>query len=145
MSGRVVAVSISGKKGTRKENVDSVSLVEGSGIAGDAHAGPGTRQVSLLSIDSIDKMRASGGLELSPGYFAENITVEGISLLAIGVGTKIRLGENALLEVTHIGKECHDRCAIYFSAGDCIMPREGIFAKVLRGGMVRPGDRVALE
>lgn len=144
MSGRVVAVSISEKKGTKKMNVDSVALIEDRGIAGDAHEGPGKRQISLLSIESFEKMQDLG-LELSPGDFAENITVEGVPFLSLAVGTTIRLGESVVLKVTQIGKECHDRCAIYFSAGDCVMPREGIFARVVSGGIVRPGDRVALE
>lgn len=144
MCARVVAVSISEKKGTRKINVDSVTLLEDWGITGDAHAGPGERQISILSIDSIEKMQGLG-LDLSPGDFAENITVEGVHLLSLEVGTTIRIGKSALLEVTRIGKDCHDRCAIYFSAGDCVMPKEGIFARVVSGGIVKPGDRVTLE
>jgi MOSC domain-containing protein YiiM len=106
----------------------------------DAHAGPGHRQVSLLAMESIEKMRGKG-VEVGPGDFAENVTVEGIDLAGLTVGDRLLVGE-ALLEISQIGKECHDRCAIYFQAGDCVMPREGVFARVLRGGTVAPGDPV---
>lgn len=106
----------------------------------DAHAGPGTRQVSLLAEESIAKMRAKG-LSVGPGDFAENVTVAGIVLPALAIGTCLRVGA-ALLEITQIGKECHDRCAIFLQAGDCVMPREGIFARVVRGGEVAAGDAV---
>ncbi len=109
------------------------------GLEGDAHAGFGHRQVSLLAMESIQKMRAQG-LEVGPGDFAENLTVEGIDLLSLPVGARLRVGKEAVLRVTQIGKECHHRCAIYYQAGDCVMPREGIFAEVLRGGTVRKGD-----
>lgn len=144
MSGIVVALSVSKGKGVKKDNVEKVTIRKEWGIEGDAHAGQGIRQVSLLSVESIDKMRSSG-LDLSPGDFAENITVKGIDLLSLQVGSTVRLGESVLLKVTQIGKECHDRCAIYYSAGDCVMPREGLFARVLRGGVVKPGDRVEIE
>ncbi|HHY29830.1 MAG TPA: MOSC domain-containing protein, partial [Syntrophaceticus sp.] len=106
---------------------------------GDAHAGDWHRQVSLLAMESIKKMQDKG-LDVGPGDFAENLTTEGIELVSLPVGTKLRLGEEALSEVTQIGKKCHNRCAIYYQAGDCVMPREGIFIRVLQGGQVRAGD-----
>jgi len=138
---KVVAVSVSGRKGERKTPVPSATLVADHGVERDAHAGPGTRQVSLLATESIAKMKAKG-LAVGPGDFAENVTVEGIDLVALKVGDRLRVGE-ALVEISQIGKECHDRCAIYFQAGDCVMPREGVFARVIRGGKVAPGDPVA--
>ena len=139
-TGKVVAVSRSGRKGEKKVPEPSVVLEREHGVRGDAHAGPGVRQVSLLGEESIGKMR-DRGLSVGPGDFAENLTVEGIDLPQLGIGKKLRVGE-ALLEITQVGKECHDRCAIYIQAGDCVMPREGVFARVLRGGRVAPGDRV---
>jgi MOSC domain-containing protein YiiM len=141
--GRVVAVSVSVGKGEKKTPVPSVTLVEEHGVRDDAHAGPGIRQVSLLAAESIAKMQAKG-LAVGPGDFAENITVEGFDLLNVRLGDRIRVGE-AVLEVSQIGKECHDRCAIYIQAGDCVMPREGVFARVIRGGGVAPGDPVLRE
>src|SRR5919109_1388002 len=137
MKSKVIAVCISVNKGERKTPVESVELRENHGIVGDAHAGEWHRQVSLLAKESIDKMRGMG-LDVDNGDFAENITTEGIDLPALPVGSRMTVGET-LLEVTQIGKECHTRCAIYHQAGDCVMPKEGIFAKVLKGGMVRPG------
>ncbi|GAB4363174.1 MAG: MOSC domain-containing protein [Deltaproteobacteria bacterium] len=139
-TGTVVAVSRSARKGEKKTPEPSVFLEEESGVRGDAHAGPGIRQVSLLGEESIGKMR-DRGLSVGPGDFAENVTVSGIDLPGLPVGTRLRIGE-ALIEITQIGKECHDRCAIYFQAGDCVMPREGVFARVLRRGRVAPGDPV---
>jgi MOSC domain-containing protein YiiM len=141
--GKVVAVSVSARKGEKKTPVSSVILDEEHGVRNDAHAGPGHRQVSLLSSESIGKMRAKG-LSVGPGDFAENITVEGFSLPEARVGDRIRVGE-AVLEISQIGKECHDRCAIYIQAGDCVMPREGVFARVVRGGLIAPGDAVRRE
>jgi len=138
---RVVAVSVSGRKGERKSPVPRAALVQDHGVERDAHAGPGHRQVSLLAAESIAKMREKG-LSVGPGDFAENVTVEGIDLTALKVGDRLLVGE-ALVEISQIGKECHDRCAIYFQAGDCVMPREGVFARVVRGGVVAPGDPVA--
>ena len=137
MAAQVVAVNISEEKGMQKVQVEAVELKENHGIVGDAHAGDWHRQVSLLAEESIDKMRQLG-LELDPGAFAENITTRGVELVALPVGTRFELG-SALLEVTQIGKECHQHCAIYHQAGDCVMPKEGIFARVLRGGDVRTG------
>lgn len=141
--GKIIAVCVSGKKGEKKAPVPSVTLVPGHGVGRDAHAGPGQRQVSLLAVESIAKMKAKG-LSVGPGDFAENITVEGIDLVRLQVGDRLRSGE-ALLEITQIGKECHNRCAIYYQAGDCVMPKEGVFAKVLRGGVLRAGDPVEKE
>jgi MOSC domain-containing protein YiiM len=137
---RVEAVCISENKGERKKPVASVAVRVNHGIVGDAHAGEWHRQVSLLATESIAKMRALG-LDVNSGDFAENITTSGIELVSLPVGTRLQVGET-LLEVTQIGKECHTRCAIYYQAGDCVMPKEGIFARVLTGGMVRPGDEI---
>ena len=111
------------------------------GLEGDAHAGPWHRQVSLLALESIEKMRAMG-LKVGPGDFAENLTTEGIDLPALPLGTKLKVGPQAIGEVSQIGKECHTRCAIYYQAGDCVMPREGIFIKVLEGGPIQTGDLI---
>lgn len=138
---RVVAVNVSGRKGERKTPVPKATLVPDHGVDRDAHAGPGHRQVSLLAAESIAKMKEKG-VDVGPGDFAENVTVEGIDLTALKVGDRLIVGE-ALVEISQIGKECHDRCAIYFQAGDCVMPREGVFARVLLGGKVAAGDRVA--
>jgi len=142
MLGQITAVCISVNKGERKTPVAAVELREEHGIVGDAHAGPGHRQVSLLARESIEKMRALG-LDVTNGDFAENLTTAGVDLPALPVGTRLSVGE-AELEVTQIGKECHTRCAIYHQAGDCVMPKEGIFARVVRGGKVKPGDAVML-
>jgi len=138
---KIVAVCTSEKKGVRKQNIGSGELVKEFGLQGDAHGGPWHRQVSLLALESIEKMRAKG-LDVNPGDFAENLTTEGIDLVVLPVGTKIKIGPQALGEVTQIGKECHSRCAIYYQAGDCVMPREGIFIRVLQGGPVKVGDQV---
>ncbi|RNC65252.1 MAG: MOSC domain-containing protein [Desulfuromonadales bacterium] len=142
MSAKVIAVCISEKKGERKTPVASVELRENHGIVGDAHAGEWHRQVSLLASESIEKMRKMG-LDVDSGDFAENITTEGIDLPSLPVGTRLAVGET-LLEVTQIGKECHTRCAIFYQAGDCVMPKEGIFARVITGGVVKPGDPIAV-
>ena len=142
MSAQVVAVCISEKKGERKTPVASVELRQDHGIVGDAHAGDWHRQVSLLAHESIEKMQRMG-LDVDSGDFAENITTSGIELFTLPVGTRLTLGET-LLEVTQIGKECHTRCAIFYQAGDCVMPKEGIFTRVLVGGMVKPGDEVVV-
>lgn len=145
MEGKVIAVNISDKKGVRKRNTDRVYLKKNFGIEGDAHASSEWhRQVSLLGIESIDKIR-NLGLDVNPGDFAENITTEGIDLVSLPIGTKIIIGKGIELEVSQIGKVCHDRCAIYYQAGDCVMPREGIFVKVLKGGWVKPGDQIKVK
>jgi len=136
-----VAVCTSEKKGMRKTNVGECILVPGHGLKGDAHAADWHRQVSLLALESIEKMRKMG-LDVNPGDFAENLTTEGIVLVALPIGTKLKIGSTAKGEVTQIGKECHDRCAIYYQAGDCVMPREGIFIRVLEGGPVTVGDPI---
>ena len=141
--GIVVSISTSAKKGTKKTPVESALLRVEHGVDGDAHAGPWHRQVSLLAEESIEKMRAKG-LDVSYGDFAENITTRGLVLYEIPVGTKMRIGE-CHAEVTQIGKECHDRCAIYYAAGDCVMPREGIFVRVLKGGSIKKGDEIIVE
>ena len=138
---RIHAISISKTKGVRKDNVTTAVLRPDHGIVNDAHAGQWHRQVSLLAKESIEKM-VQRGLEVGPGDFAENITTEGIDLTALPIGAHLRLGNDALVEVTQIGKECHDRCAIYYEAGDCVMPREGIFVKVLTGGTLNLGDPI---
>ncbi len=140
MKGTVVAVCTSAKKGERKKNVGTAMLLPGQGLEGDAHAGFMHRQVSLLALESIQKMQAQG-LDVHPGDFAENITTEGLELYSLPVGTRLQAGET-LLEVSQIGKECHTRCAIYYQAGDCVMPKEGIFAIVLTGGKLSVGDVV---
>ncbi len=142
MEGRIVSINISDRKGVRKRPVDEVVLKAGYGIEGDAHASSQWhRQVSLLALESIKKMQEMG-LDVSPGDFAENITTEGIDLLKLPVGTKLTIGDSIEVEVTQIGKTCHSRCAIYYQAGDCVMPKEGIFVKVLKGGKVRVGDLI---
>ena len=130
------------KKGVRKNDVSQAELRVDWGIVGDAHAADWHRQVSLLAWESIEKMRAKG-LNVNVGSFAENITTRGISLVDLPIGTRLRLG-GALVEVTQIGKECHDRCAIYYKAGDCVMPREGIFVRVCEQGSVRTGDEIVV-
>jgi MOSC domain-containing protein YiiM len=139
--GKVVSVNISPEKGTRKTNVIQSCLLPEFGLKEDAHAGKWHRQVSLLAMESIFKM-VRLGLKVGPGDFAENITTQGLDLLKLPVGTKFRIGGISLLEVTQIGKVCHTRCAIYYQAGDCVMPKEGIFAKVLEGGEIRVGDEI---
>jgi MOSC domain-containing protein YiiM len=142
---RIVAVCTSEKTGIKKEQVAEGLLREEHGLVGDAHAGllP-NRQVSLLAVESIDKMRHLG-VELKPGDFAENITVEGMNLCKLPVGTKLTVGKEVLLEISQIGKECHTGCAIRKQVGHCIMPEEGVFARVLTGGAVRPGDEITLK
>lgn len=139
--GRIEAVSVSETKGVRKTNVDSAVLRIEHGIEGDAHAGDWHRQVSLLATESIAKMQAAG-LDVGAGDFAENLTTSGIDLCGLPVGSRLQVGEEILLEITQIGKICHERCAIYYQAGDCVMPREGIFARVLNGGEIHVGDPV---
>jgi len=142
--GKVLAVNISEEKGTKKTNVQSCALLKDFGLKGDAHAGPWHRQVSLLANESIDKMKAMG-LKVGYGDFAENITTEGVDLVHLPIGTTIRVGNSVLLRVTQIGKECHERCAIYYQVGDCVMPKEGIFAEVLSEGEVKAGDEILIE
>ncbi len=137
--GTIKAISVSKKRGTQKTNVPQAEVRVGFGIVGDAHAANWHRQVSLLAGESINKM-VEMGAKVSPGNFAENITTEGIKLLELPIGTKLGVGEDTELEITQIGKECHSRCAIFEQVGDCVMPREGIFAKVTKGGLIKVGD-----
>lgn len=140
MSGRVVAVCVSESKGTPKTDVGEGILLPGLGIDGDAHAGFAHRQVSLLAVEDIETMKEKLP-DLVPGSFAENITVEGFDLSSLSIGDRISVGE-ALLELSQIGKECHTRCAVYHKTGDCIMPKKGLFFKVIEGGRVASGDKV---
>lgn len=141
LRGEIVAVSTSRHKGKKKNNLPECQLLKDKGLEGDAHAGDWHRQVSLLAMESISKIREQG-VDVAPGDFAENLTTTGIRVWELPLGTRIAVGDKVLLEVTQIGKECHDRCAIYHQVGDCVMPREGIFTRVLRGGSVKPGDEV---
>jgi MOSC domain-containing protein YiiM len=143
LTGRLVAVCVSERKGKAKVPVDVAELRPDHGIVGDAHAGNWHRQISLLAIESIDKMRKLG-LDVDAGAFAENLTTEGVALPSLPVGARLQVG-NTLLEITQIGKECHTRCAIYHQAGDCVMPKEGVFARVLSGGTVRAGDSIRVD
>jgi len=139
---KIIAVCQSKKKGTKKEAVKEGYLHQDYGLAGDAHADCAThRQVSLMAIESINKMR-NLGFDVGPGNFAENLTTEGIDLVSLPVGTEVSIGKEIILEVTQIGKECHTKCAIYRQLGQCIMPEEGVFTKVIRGGLVRAGDEI---
>ena len=140
--GEVKAVCISTKKGMPKESVDSIRVLEDYGIEGDAHAGKWHRQVSLLSYEAIEEFKKKG-IEIRDGAFGENIVVSGYDLKSFKPGTVIRIGD-VILELTQIGKECHSHCVIYHTVGDCIMPREGVFAVVRRGGTVKPGDQVEI-
>jgi MOSC domain-containing protein YiiM len=142
--GRIKAISISGHKGTPKRNVPEAELRADHGLVGDAHAGSGHRQVSLLAAESIDRLRRKG-LKIVPGDFAENITTEGLDLRSVQVGDRLKLGSEAELEITQLGKACHGRCAVYDRLGDCIMPKEGVFARVTGGGRIQVGDDVEVS
>ena len=139
--GKIVAICISKKKGVQKRDVKQCRLIESYGLEGDAHAGSLHRQISLLSIEGRLVME-NKGVKLDAGDFGENVLTEGVEFANIMVGNKIRLGKDALVRVTQIGKECHDRCNIYYQVGDCIMPREGIFAEVLKGGEIKVDDDI---
>lgn len=138
----VLAICISEKKGTCKTEVKEANFIEEHGIFQDAHAGKWHRQVSLLSYEKIDDFRKKG-INVAFGAFGENLVIQGIDLAKLPVGTKLLCGE-VLLEVTQIGKQCHDRCQIYYTVGDCIMPREGIFARVLNGGIIKVGNSISI-
>ncbi len=145
MPGKIVSLNISDRKGVRKQPVNEVFLKTEYGIEGDAHASyDWHRQVSLLAVESIAKMRHMG-LDVKPGDFAENITTKGIDLLSLPVGTHLIIGGAVEAEVSQIGKECHTRCAIFYQAGDCVMPKEGIFVRVLSGGWVKVGDEIEVS
>ncbi|HAA80482.1 MAG TPA: MOSC domain-containing protein [Thermoanaerobacter sp.] len=139
---KVVSVNISEKKGTVKKPIEKGYFRENHGLEGDAHAGRGHRQVSLLAEESIEKMKAKGIWDLAAGKFAENITTEGIELYTLPVGTKLKVGEEVILEISQIGKKCHEACEIRKITGDCIMPKEGVFARVLKSGFIKPGDEI---
>lgn len=142
---KVIAVNISTEKGVKKQTVPSCRLVINHGIEGDAHAGQWHRQVSLLAQESVDKLQAKlTDIQLKPGDFAENITTTGIAVMELPIGTRLRIGNEAELQVTQIGKECHLSCEIRKLVGDCVMPREGIFAVVVREGSMKPGDEIAV-
>lgn len=136
---KITSIAISKKKGTRKTCIASSRLVENFGLEGDAHGGDWHRQVSFLATESIDSAKARG-LDVTFGDFAENIATTGIDWKTLPIGTRVKVGQEGLVEVTQIGKQCVKKCAIFYQAGDCIMPREGVFAKVLRGGRIRVGD-----
>ncbi len=140
---RIVAINISEKKGTPKVTIPEGNFIEEFGLEGDAHGGKWHRQVSLLGTESIEKMKAIGIQGLCTGKFAENLTTEGVVLYELPVGTKLKIGET-IQEVTQIGKECHQKCAIYHTVGDCVMPKEGIFTRVLKGGIVKAGDVIEI-
>lgn len=165
MKGRILSINVSERKRVPKRPVEEGFLEEDRGLVGDAHAGPGERQVSLLAWESIEKFKVQSlklkvkGLklkdkreecpkvkseeaELKPGGLAENITTEGINLTCLPLGTKLRIGNETILQISKIGKDCHVRCAIYQRMGDCPMPREGIFAKVVKGGPIRVKDEI---
>lgn len=140
--GRIISINLAPTTGEKKRPVLRGHLIASYGLAGDAHGGT-RRQVSLLGMEGIEKMREKG-LDVGPGDFAENITTMGIELHQLPVGTRLSLGTEAVVEITDIGKTCHRRCAIYELAGDCIMPRQGVFARVVKGGLVEEGDPVVV-
>ncbi|MGB9906238.1 MAG: MOSC domain-containing protein [Candidatus Saccharicenans sp.] len=140
-TGLVVSVNLSRTKSVRKKPVPEARLLEDYGLEGDAHAAPGIRQVSLLALESIDKMKKLG-LEVGPGDFAENLTTSGLDLVNLPIGTVLEVGDGVVLEVSQIGKTCHTKCAIFRQVGQCVMPEEGIFARVLKGGKIRVGDKI---
>lgn len=147
--GKIFSINISKTKGTAKERIDKGRLKEDFGLEGDVHGGPGLRQVSLLAIESINKQNEcpkakEKKITLEAGDFAENITSEGLDLTKLKIGDKVNIGREVNLEISKIGKECHKYCAIYYKLGDCIMPREGIFAKVLNGGDIAVGDDIEI-
>ena len=143
--GIIVAISVSQVKGVPKSGVAEAMFLVDHGIEGDAHGGPGIRQVSLLAMESIAKLKGKvADIQLTPGRFAENLTTSGIVIATLTPGARLALGDQVVLEVTQIGKVCHARCAIYEAAGDCVMPREGVFGRVLVGGVVRSGDEIVV-
>jgi MOSC domain-containing protein YiiM len=141
--GKILSVNISPKKGEKKQNINSGLFIENHGLKDDGHAEPGIRQVSLLAKESIEKIR-NKGLDVQYGDFAENLTTEGIDLPSLSIGTRLKIGYKVLMEVTQIGKVCHEPCNIFYTVGDCVMPREGIFAKVLHGGEIKINDMIKI-
>lgn len=138
---KILSVNISGKKGEKKHNIGAGRALTQQGLKNDAHIGMAIRQVSLLASESIEKIRQKG-LNVNYGDFAENLTTEGIELFTLPLGTKLKVGKDVLLEVTQIGKTCLTPCAIYHAVGDCVMPKEGIFVRVLSEGMIFAGDEI---
>lgn len=143
VSGRVVAISTSSRRGIPKSNQNEVRLIENWGMENDVHAGDWHRQISILAMESVQKMRDKG-VPVRPGAFAENLTTEFIDIPNLSIGTRVAIGDSEL-EITQIGKECHQKCAIFYRAGDCVMPREGIFAIVKKGGVIKVGDTVIVH
>jgi MOSC domain-containing protein YiiM len=144
-TGKILAVNISPKKGEKKSNIECGLFLENLGLENDAHAEADIiRQVSLLAKESIEKIRAKG-LNVQYGAFAENLTTEGIDLPSLPIGTRLKVGGKVLLEVSQIGKVCHNRCNIFYTVGDCVMPREGIFAKVITGGEIKVNDEIGID
>jgi len=143
IKGKILSVNISPNKGEKKRNINRGLFVENHGLKDDAHAEPGIRQVSLLAKESIEKIRKKG-LNVQYGDFAENLTTEGIDLPSLPIGTRLKIGDKVLMEVTQIGKVCHERCSIYYAVGDCVMPSEGIFVKVLHGGDIKIDDIIEI-
>ena len=143
-SARVLAVCLSPIKGVSKESQDEIVLIDDYGVDGDAHAGKWHRQVSLLSKSSIDYMRERGA-QVGNGSFGENIVIEGLEVSGLELGSIVYIGEKVALELTQVGKECHELCAIGRSVGECIMPSRGVFCRVLKGGKIRPGDSIEIE
>lgn len=143
-SGKVASVNLSSRKSVRKRPQPEVIAITNFGLEGDCHAGQDHRQVSLLAIESIEKMRKTG-LDVGPGDFAENITTKGLDLVHMPLGTILAIGKEVILEVTQIGKVCHTKCAIFKQVGQCVMPEEGIFARVIRGGKIKPGDSIRVR
>lgn len=142
---KVVSINVSAQKGVAKTPVEKIELIENHGIVGDAHAAPGERQVSLLAKESVEAFKKSGVKAcLNDGSFGENMTTEGIELHTLNIGTRLVI-DSVILEISKIGKECHTHCAIRRSVGDCIMPKQGVFAKVIKGGTIRRGDKITLE
>ena len=145
--GRIFSINLSAAKGVPKEPARRAVLLKGLGLEGDAHAGTDIRQVSLLDMESVrgqmaDAKAKGASVEIRPGIYAENITTEGLALADLRIGDRLRAGTSAVLRISKIGKECHDRCAIYRQVGDCIMPRKGVFAEVLEGGAIEVGDEI---
>ena len=139
---KIASIAISRKKGTTKKSIETAELIENHGIKDDAHAGDWHRQLSFLASESIENA-SSAAFKLNFGDFAENIATTGIDWKNQPIGQVFKLGEKALVEITQIGKECHKKCAIYYRTGDCIMPKEGVFAKILKGGTIKVGDNIA--
>jgi MOSC domain-containing protein YiiM len=143
IKGKILSVNISPKKGEKKQNINCGLFIENHGLKDDGHAEPGIRQVSLLAKESIEKIR-NKGLDVQYGDFAENLTTEGIDLPSLSIGTRLKIGYKVLMVVSQIGKVCHERCNIFYTVGDCVMPHEGIFAKVLHGGEIKIDDIIEI-